>query len=287
MKVNNMLAKAGRIILRIIIGIVLIGIAVQLFLLRGTKEQSINTNNDYVQYSSTPTLLIPGWGGNSWTYQKLIQTAQKQDVAQKTMTIWVSPSGHVRFRGRLNHHNPMIQLLYDWNYTASYHDQTKELLRVMNILHKDYHINKMNVIAHSYGGTEWLHAYIGSKYLQQNVSFPKVILLGVPVDETFGERTKFTRGLFKQSKDANFKQMERQVSESTLVHIGTIYNWMGANGGHTDGKVPHIQSEMLRTLIRNQKINYSEHVYPNTNHSQLHQKKETLHNIMKILWYKN
>lgn len=282
-----MLAKVGRVILRIIIGIVLIGIVIQLFLLRGTRSQDIKTNNEMVHYSSTPTLLVPGWGGNSWTYQKLIQTTQQQNVAQKAMTIWVSPSGHVRVRGSLNQKNPMIQLLYDWNYTASYHDQTRELLRVMKMLHKKYHITKMNVIAHSYGGTEWLHAYIGSHYLQKSIQFPKVILLGVPVDETFGERTKFTKWLFKQSKDANFKQMERQVRNSSLVHIGIIYNWMGANGGHTDGEVPHIQSEMLRTLIKNQHVGYSEHVYPKTNHSQLHQKNEILRNIMKALWYKN
>ena len=281
-----MLAKIGRIFLRILIGAVLIGLTIQLFLLRGTMEQAIRPTNERVQYSQTPTLLIPGWGGNSWTYQKLIKRTQQKQIAQKAMTVWVSPSGHVRVRGKLNNHNPIIQLLYDWNYTAGYHNQTRQLFRVLKVLREQYGIKKMNVIAHSYGGTEWLHVYIGSRYIQQNIQFPKVILLGAPVDETFGERTKFTSWLFKHSKDENFKLMEKQVKTTSLVHLGTIYNWMGSTGGRTDGEVPHIQSEMLRTLVKNKHVRYAEHVYPHTNHVQLHQKNNILTDIERTLWYK-
>lgn len=281
-----MIAKIGRVILRIILILILIGGAVQLYLLRGSKEQSIRTYNSQVRYQSTPTLLIPGWGGNTWTYQKLINTAQKRNIAQKRMTIWVAPNGHVRIKGNLNHKNPIIQLLYDWNYTPGYQTQTKQLSRVMRILHNQYHVSTLNVVAHSYGGTEWLHAYISSPDIQKNMRFPKVILLGTPVDETFGERTKFTKWLFKKSKDNNFKLMERQIRHTSLVRIGKIYNWMGAKGGRTDGEVPHIQSEMLRSLLQNKRVNYAEHVYPHTNHVQLHQKKQMLNDILKTLWYK-
>ncbi|WP_295730592.1 alpha/beta hydrolase [uncultured Limosilactobacillus sp.] len=281
-----MLAKIGRSLLRIIIIIILIGGAVQLYLLRGSRSSPIEQTNPRVEYRSTPTLLIPGWGGNSWTYQKLIQTAQQKNIAQKAMTIWVAPNGHVRIKGNLNHSNPMIQLLYDWNYTPGYQAQTRQLMRVMKILHRNYHVQKMNIIAHSYGGTEWLHAYIGSPDLQKNIRFPKVILLGTPVDETFGERTKFTKWLFKKSKDDNFKLMERQIRHTSFVRIGHIYNWMGAKGGRTDGEVPHIQSEMLRSLIQNKRIHYSEHVYPRTNHIQLHQKTIVLNDLFKTLWFR-
>lgn len=281
-----MIAKVGRVILRIILIMILIGGAVQLYLLRGSKEQSIQINNPQVRYQSTPTLLIPGWDGNTWTYQKLINTAQKRNVAQKRMTIWVAPNGHVRIKGNLNQKNSIIQLLYDWNYTPGYQAQTKQLTRVMRILHNQYHVRTLNVVAHSYGGTEWLHAYISSPDIQKNIRFPKVILLGTPVDETFGERTKFTKWLFKKSKDSNFKLMERQIRHTSLVRIGKIYNWMGAKGGRTDGEVPHIQSEMLRTLLQNKRVNYAEHVYPHTNHVQLHQKKQILNDILKTLWYK-
>lgn len=281
-----MIAKVGRVFLRIILILILIGGAVQLYLLRGSKEQSIQTNNPQVRYQSTPTLLIPGWGGNTWTYQKLIHTAQDKNVAQKRMTIWVAPNGHVRIKGNLNHKNPIIQLLYDWNYTPGYQAQTKQLTRVMRILHQEYHVNTLNVVAHSYGGTEWLHAYIGSPDIQKNIRFPKVILLGTPVDETFGERTKFTKWLFKKSKDDNFKLMEHQIRQTSLVRIGKIYNWMGDKGDRTDGEVPHIQSEMLRSLLHNKRVNYAEYVYPHTNHVQLHQKKQIINDILKTLWYK-
>lgn len=282
-----MLAKIGRILLRIVIVLGLILLAVQAFTLRGTRGENIHTSNSHVRYSSVPTLVIPGWGGNSWTYQKLIRQVQQKNIAHKTLTVWVSPSGHVHFQGRLDHHNPIIQLLYVWNYTPTYHSQIKQTRRVMVQLHQKYGVNKMNVIAHSYGGTEWLHAYIGSKYLQQKIAFPKVILLGTPVDETFGEKTRFTRWLFKRSHDANFKLMEKQIKQTSLIHLGTIYNWMGSTGRRrTDGEVPHIQSEMMRTLISNKHVHYSETVYPHTSHIELHQKNVILNRIFRILWYK-
>lgn len=78
-----MLAKIGRSLLRIIVVIVLVGGAVQLYLLRGSKASPIQPSNPRVEYRSTPTLLIPGWGGNSWTYQKLIQTAQQKRLPKR------------------------------------------------------------------------------------------------------------------------------------------------------------------------------------------------------------
>lgn len=282
-----MLAKIGRILLRILITLGLILLAIQAFTLRGTRGQSITPTNPRVHYSKVPTLVIPGWGGNSWTYQTLIHRVQKQNIAHKTLTVWASPSGHIRFRGSLDHHNPIIQLLYVWNYTPDYQAQIKELRRAMVQLHRQYGVNQLNVIAHSYGGTEWLHAYIGSHYLQEKVAFPKVILLGTPVDESFGTRTRFTRWLFKRSTDTNFKRMERQIRHTSLIHLGTIYNWMGSSGGRrTDGEVPEIQSLMLRTLVANKRVHYSETVYPHTSHIQLHQKTKILNRIINILWMK-
>lgn len=281
-----MVRKIGLIVLRIIIIIVLIALVIQFLMLRGTHEQRISYSNSRVHYSNVPTMVIPGWGGSSWAFQKLILKMQRQNIAQKTMTIWVSPSGHVRFKGNLHHKNAIIQLLFDWNYTSSYHAQIKQLTRVLTLLSKNYHVKTMNVIAHSYGGTEWLHAYIGSKYIQRHIAFPKVVFLGVPVDETFGSGTKFTKLLFKKSTDRNFKKMQHQVRNSSLVHIGTIYNWMGSTKGRTDGEVPHVQSQMLRSLLHNKRVKYSEKIYPHTSHIQLHQKDQILSDIARVLWYK-
>ena len=50
--------------------LVLLAFGIQGFLLRGTPGQSLSPQNyqDKVDYSSVPTLLIPGWGGSTITY---------------------------------------------------------------------------------------------------------------------------------------------------------------------------------------------------------------------------
>lgn len=278
--------KWGHHIMRIFIVIVLLLLALQLYLLKGTRGKTIPANRQDVRYSETPTLLIPGWGGNSWTYQRLIHRAQKADVAQKAMTIWVAPNGRVIVKGKLNHHNPIIQLLYIWNYTSGYQKQTQQLRRVMFMLHDDYHINQMNVVAHSYGGTEFFHAYLRSTKLRKEIKIPHLVLLGVPVDESFGRKTHYTPLLVHRSKDQNFTQLQDAINQHPLTSIKQIDNWMGQTKNGTDGAVPHVQSQMLKTLLLGQNVKYSEHIFKHTNHSQLHQRREILDRLMKILWEK-
>lgn len=281
-----MLKKIGKFILGLLIVVIICGALVQLYLLRGTHQRKITTTNTQIHYSGTPTLLVPGWGGNSLSYQKLITTYEKKNIAEKTMTIWVSPSGHIKVKGSPNGHNPMIQLLYSWNYTSGYEQQTRQLNRVLLMLHYDYHVDRMNVIAHSYGGTEFLTAYIQNPRIYKQIRFPKIILLGVPIDETFGSHTRYTRWLYKKSTDRNFIELEKRARNHHYKGVANIYNWMGDSKKGTDGEVPHVQSEMLKSLIDNQNIHYHEHIYKHTNHIQLHQKNNIINDIAKVLWYK-
>ncbi|HIX35883.1 MAG TPA: alpha/beta hydrolase [Candidatus Limosilactobacillus merdigallinarum] len=278
--------KWGHHFLRIFIIVVLVLLALQVYLLKGVRGKAIPADRQDVHYSSTPTLLIPGWGGNSWTYQRLIHRAQKEDIAQKAMTIWVAPNGRVIVKGKLNHHNPVIQLLYIWNYTSGYSKQTQQLRRVMFMLHNQYHIKKMNVVAHSYGGTEFFHADLRSPKLQKEVHVSHLVLLGVPVDESFGRKTRYTPLLVHRSKDQNFTQLQEAVDAHSITSIQRIDNWMGQTKKGTDGAVPHVQSQMLKTLLLGQDVEYHEHIYKHTNHSQLHQRKEVLNRLMDLLWEK-
>lgn len=160
-----------KVLRRVAIGLAVIIVVlagVQLYLLRGTPGKAITPTNSSVKYSATPTLLIPGWGGNTWTYTKLIDYYQDQNIATNAMVVRVAPTGAVQVSGSLKgKQNPLIQVIYDWNYSTTYQPQVRELTQVLQVLATKYHVQKLNVIAHSYGGTELLHAYIGSKTLQR------------------------------------------------------------------------------------------------------------------------
>ncbi|KRL96368.1 alpha/beta hydrolase [Limosilactobacillus equigenerosi] len=267
--------------------LILVLAVAQVVLLQGTAMQPIQATNRQVKYSHTPTLLIPGWGGNSWTYHKLIADYQADNVAQNAMVVNVTPTGKVHVQGKITKQaNPMIQVLFDWNYSTTYHPQVWQLTKVLQVLHDDYHINRVNVIAHSYGGTEFLHAVFEHPELQRQIGFPKVILLGVPVEESFGSHTKFNQWLFKKSHDRSFKRLYQASQHLALKEPMHIYNWLGLQDeSHvTDGQVPLIEALMTKSLINNPQITYEQRVFKHTSHIELHDKEHILNAIQQILW---
>lgn len=273
-------------------GLCLLLLFTQAFLLRGTPGETIDFDQGpkTIRYSRIPTLLIPGWGGNTITYNQLISRYQEQNTAQKVMTVWVSPRNHIRVSGDWHgQKNALIQILFDWNYTASYHPQVTQLQHVLIYLNHHYGIKQTNVVAHSYGGTEFIHAYLGSKQLQRSLKLNKIIFLGVPVEESLSDHLPYHYLLIHHSKDRNFHQLYRQMREWQLNYPISIYNLMGSKEGSkiTDGEVPHIQSEMLRALVQSHPtINYHQKIYANTTHSQLHDRSVILKTIARILWGK-
>lgn len=185
---------------------------------------------------------------------------------------------------RATHHDDLGRP--QWNYTPTYQGQVKQLTRVLLLLARDYQVHDLNVVAHSYGGTEWLHAYIANPQLQRQLNFHRVILLGVPTDESFGAKTKYTQTLFKRSVDPEFLKLTHQIQTAHLGSDDYLYNWMGQTQPGTDGEVPIVQSEMLRSLIKNKHVHYHQRIFPATNHIHLHQKPTILRQICQVLWGK-
>ncbi len=278
------LVKSFVTVISILLILVLI---IQFIVLLPLPNHSLRAS-DYrstIRYSETPTVMIPGWGGNTTTYRRMTRYFESHNYAQKVMTVWVSPTGTVKTSGDFHQQkNALIQVLYNWNYNASYHPQVHQLTRVLQLLHDRYHIEQMNVIAHSYGGTEFIHAYMGSKQLQKDIQLRKVVFLGVPVEESFGVKVKFVPNLNRKSKDRNFRQLECQMRNWRPNSTVKILNIMGRN----DEEVPRIQSEMLQSLVRiHPEIRYQQVVVPKTNHFQLHDRKVILQRVAQMLWGKD
>ncbi|WP_035191515.1 alpha/beta hydrolase [Ligilactobacillus equi] len=276
-------------ILLVALALIIIALGIQLLLLKGSREEPLRQNRlkTDVTYSDTPTLLIPGWGGNAWTYSHLIDYYQKQNLAQKTMTIHVTPTGKVHVQGAvMNKKNSLIQVLFDWNYTKNYLPQTAWLSSVLRVLHKNYGINQLNVIAHSWGGTAFVHALANSSYLQKNINFKKIILLGVPINEGFSSKTSYNQALTQKTSDHNYLRLAKKLDKFNPHNLIHFYNLMGSKDGQkkTDGEVPNVQSEFLKTVIHSNWSTYSQKVYKDTNHTDLHQNKEILNHMAAILW---
>lgn len=277
-----------KIICKVLIVIVVLLGLIQLYLITPLKEQPLRTNQlkKGYNYSDTPTLLIPGWAGNRLTYQAMVKSFQKENLAQKTMTIHVRPNGKIVVDGTVkNKKNALIQVLFDWNYTSSFRPQTRWLTDVMEVLHEQYHVDKLNIVSHSWGGSAWIHALAGSPKIQKEIQFKKVILLGVPVEESFDDSTTYRLASQKHSTDGNFHKLIAQARHFDLKNKIHFYNFLGEiKNKPTDGSVPNVQSEFLKKIINPKWAYYQQQTFKNTSHSSLHDNKRILSEISDILW---
>lgn len=132
------------------------------FCLRGSRSQTFSdaAERSDITYSSRPTILFPGWGGYTYSYNCFIKYAQKHHYAEHTMTVYITPHGHISTRGNLrSHHNPLVQVIYTWNYNGSYSAHIHQDAAVIEYLHQHFGMQAYNVVGHSYGGSSWVNAF--------------------------------------------------------------------------------------------------------------------------------
>ena len=269
------------------IGIIVIALVVQMILLVPSPQKALRQDqlrND-IRYQNVPTLLINGFGGSNYTYNKMINYYQKENIAQKTMTIHVTPTGSVHVSGSVKEEkNALIQLLFDWNLAQTYNLQTNWTIKVIKILHNKYGINELNVVGHSWGGTEFLHALGQSKWIQQNVKFNKVVLMGTPVNEGVTNKVTYSQALREHLTDAEYRKLKREYQDLTPRSSIKFYNVIADYHNHTDTSVPNVQSEFLATILNPKWSSCKTVMFYGIKHSALHQDPKVLMKVAKMLY---
>ncbi len=130
-----------------------------------------------------------------------------------------------------------------------------------------------------------IHALADSSLLQKEIAFPKVILLGTPIDESVDENTSYAKAQAKASTDKNYQRLLKKFKEFDPLASIDFYNLMGSvDGEKTDGSVPNVQSLFLKNIIHPNWSKYYQAVYTNTDHTDLHQSAKVLDTMDKILW---
>lgn len=279
--------KTGKRIGWFLIGIIIIALFIQMILLIPSPQRALRKDQlrSDIHYQNVPTLLINGFGGSNYTYNKMINYYQKENIAQKTMTIHVTPTGAVHVSGTVkDKSNAMIQLLFDWNLTQTYNRQINWTVKVIKILHNKYGINELNVIGHSWGGTEFLHALGQSRWIQQNVKFKKVILMGTPVNEGVTNKVTYQQAIRKHLTDAEYCKLEREYQKLTPCSPIQFYNVMADYRDHTDTSVPNVQSEFLTAILNPRWSSCKTVMFYGIKHSALHQDPKVLMKVAKMLY---
>lgn len=228
-------------------------------------------------YTVTPTLFVPGWGGNAWTYNRLLRWLARQGMGHQVLTICVDRHGGLRVKGHWPNtaSNPLIQVLFDHPFTADYQQQITWITSILRYLKSHDQVTTYNLVAHSWGGS----AAVSSLFLHGGAAdmpqLNRMVLLGAPVDEH--DRT--------HPVDAAFQRLQAVRADLGNLGPGTIHNVYGTLSGRlTDGSVPVYQITALRSLVAPSSLTYHEHHVAGIGHGRLHASPQMWRLIARLLW---
>lgn len=229
-----------------------------------------------VDYSKTPTLFVPGWGGHAWTYNRLLHWLAMQGYGHKVLTVRVDWHGHLHFSGQWQptETNPLIQVLFDHSLTRSYQPQIDWITAILRALKQQYGVTAYNVVAHSWGGSAAIHSVVSEQRSGTLPRLHRMILLGAPVDE----------GRPGGAVDLAYQRLHaaRHRLRSLDATVINVYGTLA--GRQTDGSVPVYQVTALRDILRGGLVTYHEVHLARTSHGQLHASPKVWRFVGESLW---
>ena len=239
--------------------------------------EELATRRADVVYAATPTLFIPGWGGNAWTYNRLLRWLARQGYGHKLLTIRVDWNGNPHFVGHWEQTatNPLIQVLFDHSLTRDYQPQVAWITTILRALKQRYGVTTYNLVAHSWGGSAAIHSVLLHGQREDLPHLQRLVLLGAPFDESRpGGRP-----------DAAYERLRAARSRLATSRSGQVINVYGTLSGRlTDGSVPVHQAQALRPILAGSAWDYREVHVPRTSHGQLHALPRMWRLIAQSVW---
>lgn len=230
-----------------------------------------------VATSQTPTIFIPGWGGNAWTYNGMLRWFSRQGYATKVLTVKVDWTGTPHFSGAWPQtaENPTIQILFEHNFTLDYQQQIGWITRILRELKQRYGVTHYNAVAHSWGGSAIVQSLVRYGDQADLPRLKRLVLLGAPVEE----------GPVKGGVDPAYRQLLAARQHLWANAGAEIHNVYGLLAGRlTDGEVPVHQVTALRRVVAGTPVQYVEHPVVNIGHGRLHSALRMWRLVAQLLW---
>lgn len=277
-------------LLQILAMIGIIGVAYRFTNTAIKSEKLITTKKKHgYHYDNTPTLLIHGSWGTAITYNQMINTFQKNNLAQKVLTVFINPWGKIKYYGQWDNHNinPLIQVIFQRNFDNGFETEAHWLANLLVDLNKKFNIQKYNIVAHSWGGSAAVLMMTRFGAIKNLPQLNKAILLATPVNEILGIHYQVSRDHIPDKQDNLYREMLK--NKQNIPHNAIINNIYGTLSKKilTDGEVPISQAQSLAHIFQNQVKEYHEFRFNHVIHSDFHIKKNIINLIADLLWKNN
>ncbi|WP_125583569.1 alpha/beta hydrolase [Levilactobacillus cerevisiae] len=206
---------------------------------------------------ATPTLFMHGFTGNAGSTNNLIDSAQADGYATRTLLATVGWDGHVSFSGTWNKsdRHPEVQIVFKNNRNRNYQQDARWLKHVIKKLQRRYGITKFNYVGHSMGNTD-IMAYettFGQRkqlpQLQKYVAIAPAMLGNIVMFPWTVTTTNATNGRPSEFTPEYQKLVNnRKTIPLNQIRVLSLYGNLD-NGTDTDGTISVSSAKSLRYLF--------------------------------------
>lgn len=268
------------------IGITISSLIVVLYQINqvSVSPQKLLTRRSDLDYTNIPTLLVPGWLGSGRSYNAMIATFQKHNVATKVMTIIVGPTGKINATGHITKtaNNPLVQIIFA-NNLANFKTHGKELLDILRFLQVQEGLQSYHLVAHSWGGNAMLNVLF-SENSQTLPKLKKLVFLSVPVNEGADNKELPLVGLPKYQAPQYAALLGRRHLLGSQPQL-KIFNLIGKLHHQSgDGETKIGEAIAVTPLFAGSGAQITTIILPGLNHHQIHQTHPAFKAIISALW---
>ncbi|WP_051999315.1 alpha/beta hydrolase [Listeria cornellensis] len=135
-------------------------------------KQALNISSS-TSSDDEPIVFIHGFDGSNWTFFTTTVRYSATNFATRSLTLLVRENGDIEASGVYDKgmKRPMIRVNFE-NPRSIIPNNATWFSKAMDMLKNDYGIEKVDIVAHSYGGLTFVNFL--QKYNYQSDSYPKV-----------------------------------------------------------------------------------------------------------------
>lgn len=265
-----------------LLSLIMIGLAIDFWFLGHPKKVLAGDQTDLV-----PTLFIPGYYGNRYSFGHLLLRLTHAGMLEKQVVAIVKRDGTVKLRGHLRAANhSAVQVIYQQKSSRPDRQQVG-LVAVIAALRKQMAFDRVNLVAHSMGGVTAV-LYMLS---QPAVPVAKMVTMGAPLNDLeVAENGPISTWRLTCTGPEHIAPVYATF-QATIKNLPPQLEWLNIAGdlligGRHDGVVAVNSSFAIRFLVKGKIARYQELVIrgPRGAHSLLHENRLVDANISHFLW---
>lgn len=246
-----------------ITGLVLLVLAAYVVGLFGLGGKIFTANNWHQTNRPVPTILIPGYAGNSTSTDMLISRLTRDGYGYRSLKAYVKSNGQVEYSGSWyrDEKDPLVQVVFQNNTEPDYHKTASWIGEILSHLHRTYGVKQYNAIAHSYGNNALVY------YMAKHRESPRparIVTVASSVDAEKSEILAYHRGragkmaryLKENIDDENWYSGSHSPFQGQKFDVLNIYGTFGSQNGDTS--VSHAAARGMRKVFAGVNGTYQE-----------------------------